>query len=63
MHAMGVGPAERSRKPWLIVVVGAALGLAIGILVSVETDLPLAPEVGFLLGLFLGWLSTRSSRG
>jgi hypothetical protein len=63
MVAMGVGPAERSRKPWLALVVGAAFGLAIGILVSVETDLPLAPEVGFLLGLFLGWLSTRSSRG
>jgi len=60
---MGGGLAKRSRKPGLILVVAGAFGLAIGILVSVETDLPLAPEAGLLLGLFLGWLSTRSSRG
>jgi hypothetical protein len=33
------------------------LGLALGILVSVTTDLPLAPEAGLLLGALIGWLS------
>jgi hypothetical protein len=36
---------------------GAAIGLAIGILVSVTTDLPLAPEGGLLLGAVAGWYS------
>ena len=40
--------------------VGAVLGLALGILVSVATDLPLAPEAGLALGALLGWLSRRS---
>jgi hypothetical protein len=30
--------------------------LAVGILVSITTDLPLAPEIGLLLGLAVGWL-------
>ena len=39
--------------------VGAVLGLALGIVVSVTTGLPLAPEGGLLLGALLGWLSRR----
>jgi hypothetical protein len=39
----------------------AVLGLALGILVSVSTDIPLAPEVGLILGALVGWLSRRSS--
>jgi hypothetical protein len=39
---------------------GAAVGVVLGILVSVATDLPLAPEAGLLLGAFVGWLSGRS---
>jgi len=42
-------------------VVGAVLGLALGVLVSVTTDVPLAPEVGLVLGAFVGWLSRRVS--
>jgi hypothetical protein len=38
-------------------VVGAVLGLALGILVSVTTDVPLAPEAGLLLGALVGWFS------
>ena len=34
-------------------------GLALGILVSVTTDLPLAPEVGALLALLAGWSARR----
>ena len=39
--------------------VGAVLGLALGILVSVTTDVPLAPEAGLVLGALVGWLSRR----
>ena len=39
---------------------GALLGLAIGIVVSVATDVPLAPEAGLVLGALSGWLSRRN---
>ena len=48
---MGVGVA---------IAVGAVLGLALGILVSVTTDLPRAPEGGLALGALVGWLSRRN---
>jgi hypothetical protein len=38
---------------------GAVIGLALGIVVSVSTDVPLAPEAGLVLGAFLGWFSRR----
>jgi hypothetical protein len=41
------------------VAVGAVIGLALGILVSVTTDVPLAPEAGVVLGALIGWLSRR----
>ena len=39
--------------------VGAVTGLALGILVSVTTDVPFAPEIGLVLGALVGWLSRR----
>jgi hypothetical protein len=39
--------------------VGALIGLALGIVVSLLTDVPLAPEVGVVLGALVGWLSSR----
>jgi hypothetical protein len=39
--------------------VGAVLGLALGIIVGVTTDVPLAPEAGLVLGGLLGWLWRR----
>jgi hypothetical protein len=33
--------------------------LVLGILVSVLTDVPLAPEGGLLLGALVGWFSRR----
>jgi len=39
--------------------VGAAIGLLLGILVSVVTDVPLAPEAGLILGGLVGWLILR----
>ena len=44
------------------IAVGAVTGLALGILVSVSTDLPLAPEIGLVLGGLLGWISHRRVR-
>jgi hypothetical protein len=41
------------------IVVGAATGLAVGLLVSVTTDVPLAPEAGLALGALAGWLWRR----
>jgi hypothetical protein len=39
--------------------IGAVVGLALGILISVTTELPLAPEAGLVLGALVGWLSRR----
>jgi hypothetical protein len=41
------------------IALGAVLGLALGILVSVTTELPFAPEAGLVLGALVGWLSRR----
>jgi hypothetical protein len=47
---MSTGPA---------IAIGAVVGLALGVLVSVTTDVPLAPEIGLALGALIGWLSRR----
>jgi hypothetical protein len=54
------GASDR-RRTWSVLA-GAAVGVAIGILVSVTTDLPLAPEVGLLLGGLAGWFWSRGLR-
>jgi hypothetical protein len=59
MVAMGVGIAKGGRGPWLFMAVCAAIGLALGILVSLTTDVPLAPEAGLVIGFFVGWLWRR----
>ena len=41
------------------IALGAVSGLALGILISVATDIPLAPEAGLVLGALVGWLSRR----
>jgi hypothetical protein len=41
------------------IALGAVLGLALGIIVSVTTDVPLAPEAGLVLGGVVGWLARR----
>lgn len=50
MAEMSVGAA---------IALGAVTGLALGILVSVATDVPLAPEAGLVLGGLVGWLWRR----
>jgi hypothetical protein len=46
----------------MALVVGAAIGLALGVVVSIATDIPLAPEVGLLIGVFVAWLLLRRKR-
>jgi hypothetical protein len=41
------------------VAVGAVIGLALGIVISLTTDIPLAPEAGLALGALAGWLARR----
>jgi hypothetical protein len=41
------------------IVVGALLGMALGIALSVTTDIPFGPEAGLVLGGFAGWLWRR----
>ena len=41
------------------IALGAVIGVALGILVIVATEIPLAPEVGLALGALTGWLSHR----
>jgi hypothetical protein len=41
------------------VVLGAVMGLALGIAMSVITDLPFAPETGLVLGALVAWLTRR----
>ena len=43
------------------IAIGAVAGLVLGILVSVTTDLPLAPEVGVIVGALAGWLLRRGT--
>jgi hypothetical protein len=44
-----------------VIAVGAVIGLAVGILVSVIADVPLAPEAGAVLGAVIAWFSRRDS--
>ena len=52
---------RNARGTWFYLVVGAVIGLMLGILVSVTTDVPLAPEAGLVLDALVGWLSRRVS--
>jgi hypothetical protein len=42
------------------IAVGATTGLVLGVLVSLATDVPLAPEGGLVLGALVGWLLRRN---
>jgi hypothetical protein len=44
------------------IALGALLGLAVGVVVSVTTDVPFAPEAGIVLGGLVGWLAGRQRR-
>jgi hypothetical protein len=53
---------SRDRKPIWLALIGATVGVALGILVSVTTDVPFAPEAGLLLGAVVGWFSASGLR-
>jgi hypothetical protein len=42
------------------IAVGAATGLVLGVVVSLTTDVPFAPEGGLILGVLVAWLSRRN---
>jgi uncharacterized protein YqgC (DUF456 family) len=58
---VGVGIREDARGTWFFVGVGALIGVVLGILVSLTTDVPLAPEAGVILGALVGWRFRRVS--
>ena len=58
---MRTGATKDARGTWFFLVVGAVVGLALGTLVSVTSDVPLAPEAGLVVGALVGWLSRRIS--
>jgi hypothetical protein len=58
---VGMGIREDARGTWFFVGVGALVGVVLGILVGVTTDVPLAPEAGLVLGAVVGWLFRRVS--
>ena len=41
------------------IAVGAVTGLSVAIVIGLTTDLPVAPEVGLVLGALAGWLARR----
>jgi hypothetical protein len=43
------------------IVVGAVIGLALGIIVTVATDISLAPEAGLVLGGLIAWWLRRDN--
>jgi hypothetical protein len=44
---------------WAATALGATTGVVLGILVSLTTDVPFAPEGGLVLGALVGWLLRR----
>jgi hypothetical protein len=54
---MAIG-ASRDRRTWFVIA-GAVVGLVLGVMISVTTDVPLAPEAGLLLGAVVGWFARR----
>jgi uncharacterized protein YqgC (DUF456 family) len=59
---MTAGSTSGRKGTWFVVG-GAVVGVVIGILVSLTTDVPFAPEAGLLLGALLGWFASRRSTG
>jgi hypothetical protein len=58
-----MGATKDDKGTWFFLVVGAVIGLALGILVSVATDVPLTPEARVLFGALVGWLLWCRSAG
>jgi cobalamin synthase len=52
---MAGGTTGESRRGWVFPVIGAVVGVALGIVVAVTTNIPPAPEIGLVVGLAAGW--------
>jgi hypothetical protein len=61
MTRVAADDTKWTRATWSFVIVGMTVGVALGVLVSITTDLPLAPEAGLLLGAVVGWALRRAS--
>jgi hypothetical protein len=48
-------------SPGVRIAIAALIGLGLGIVVSVTTGVPLAPEAGAALGALVGWLLGRTA--
>jgi hypothetical protein len=59
---MADGITGRSRPPWLFMIIGGVVGAALGVVVAVTSDIPLAPEIGLVVGLVVGWGVSRTRR-
>jgi hypothetical protein len=57
---MADGTTGASRPLWLFLIIGGVVGAALGVLVAVTTDIPLAPEIGLVVGLAAGWGVNRT---
>ena len=51
--------ARAALNRWLAIGLGAFVGIAIGIGVSLTTDVPFAPEIGALVGAGIGYTLAR----
>jgi hypothetical protein len=60
LYSLKEAGSTRERRRTRFAIAGAVIGVAFGILVSVTTDIPLAPEVGLLLGALVGWFSATA---
>jgi F0F1-type ATP synthase assembly protein I len=60
LYSLKAAGSTRERRRTRFAIAGAVIGVAFGILVSVTTDIPLAPEVGLLLGAVAGWFSATA---
>jgi hypothetical protein len=56
---MDGGATPTGGNTWPFLVGGAGIGFVLGILVSIATDVPLAPEAGLVLGALAGWVVRR----
>jgi len=43
----------------VVVAVGAVIGLLLGVVVSLATDIPFAPEAGLVIGGLIAWAVRR----
>jgi hypothetical protein len=59
---MGFGAANQRRATSVFLVLAAVIGLAVGLLISVTTDVPIAPEAGLAVGVLAGWLLLLARR-